>query len=99
MAGSWRSLPGQPDLLGQAKVPRKATKPVVCLTRRREPCDAFPHEPSSCDSCKRMSTQSVLLVPRLVGNAGALLQKGVGDLDVNVLLFVARFGARAARGR
>ena len=54
---------------------------------------------SSCDSCKRMSTQSVLLVPRLVGNAGALLQEGVGDLDVNVLLFVARFGARAVRGR
>jgi hypothetical protein len=29
---------------------------------------------------------AVLLVPRLVGNTGALLQEGVGDLAVNVLL-------------
>jgi hypothetical protein len=50
-----------------------------------------PNPPSSCDSCKRMSTQgtsrtAVLLVPRLVGIAGALLQEGVGDLVVNVFL-------------
>ena len=47
-----------------------------------------PNPPSSCDSCKRMSTHvdPVLLSPRLVGIAGALLQEGVGDFVVNVLL-------------
>ena len=33
-----------------------------------------------------MSTHKVLLVPRRVGGAGALLQEGVGDLVVDVLL-------------
>ena len=41
---------------------------------------------SSCDSCKRMSTHAVLLVQRLEGIAGALLQEGVVDLVVDVLL-------------
>ena len=47
-----------------------------------------PNLPSACDSCKRMSTHvdPVLLIPRLVGIAGALLQEGVGDLVVDVLL-------------
>ena len=42
-----------------------------------------------CDSCKRMSMRhpsAVLLVPLLVGITGALLQEGVGDLVVNMLL-------------
>ena len=45
-----------------------------------------PKPPYSCDSCMRMSTHKVLLVPRLVVVAGALLQEGVGDLVVDVLL-------------
>jgi hypothetical protein len=88
--GCWKLLPGsQTCRAGRAKVPRKATN--LALVVNDAACLVMvllgtPKPPSSCDSCMRMSTHKVLLVPRRVGGAGALFQEGVGDLVVDVLL-------------
>ena len=82
---------------------RKAAHLALVVTRRRASCDGVVGDAESALVMRlvqaHVDPSVVLLVPRLVGIAGALLQEGVGDLVVNVLLFVARFGARAVRGR
>jgi hypothetical protein len=54
------------------------------------PCDGFVGDAKSALVVRLVQAHvhpsAVLLVPRLVGITGALLQEGVGDLVVNVLL-------------
>jgi hypothetical protein len=68
-------------------VPRKATN-LAFVVRRSVPCDGVVGDSESALVVRLVQTHvdPVLLIPRLVGIAGALLQEGVGDLVVDVLL-------------
>jgi hypothetical protein len=70
-------------------VPRKATH-LALVVRCRAPCDGVAGDAESALVVRlvqaHVDPSAFLLVPRLVGIAGALLQEGVGDLVVNVLL-------------
>jgi hypothetical protein len=76
-------------------VPTKATN-LALVVRRSVPCDGVVGDAESAlvvrlvqehvDPRLHSPKGAVLLVPRFVGIAGALLQEGVGDLVVNVLL-------------
>ena len=72
-----------------AKVQRKATN-LPLVVRQSVPCNYVVGDPKSALVVglvqAHVHPSAVLLVQRLVGIAGALLQEGVGDLAVDVLL-------------
>ena len=91
VAGSWRSLPGQPDLLSRAgKGAQEGNKPGVRRVRGRASCDGVVGNAKSALVVRLVKAHvhpsAVLLVACLVGIPSALLQERIDDLVVNVLL-------------
>jgi hypothetical protein len=88
-------------LLSRAgKGAQEGNKPGVGLIRRSVPCNGVVWDSESALVVRlvqaHVDPNAVLLVPRL-GDAGALLLEGVGDLVVDVLLLYHAFiGWRAA---
>jgi hypothetical protein len=81
----------QPDLLSRAgKGAQQGNKPGVGCVLCCFPCDCVVGNAKSALVVQLVQANvhpsAILLVPRLVGITGALLQEGVGDLVVNVLL-------------
>ena len=82
----------QPDLLSRAGVQRCRGRQQTCRWSYDKACRVItllvtPNPPSSWRLVQaHVHPNAVLLVPRLVGIPGALLQEGVCDLVVNVLL-------------
>ena len=82
----------QPDLLSRAgNGAEEGNNPGVGRIRRSVPCNDVVGDAKSALVVglvqAHVHPSAVLLVPRLVGIPGALLQEGVGDLVVNVLLW------------
>ena len=81
----------QPDMLSRAgKGAKEGKTPGVGRIRRSVPCNDVVGDAKSALVVglvqAHVHPSAVLLVPRLVGIPGALLQEGVCDLVVNVLL-------------